>query len=638
MTVATVERGYCLNSDEIWQRVRDGKIIIPKTARRGVKDRIQPSSLDTSIGDECYLLDRAQNSLFKPREGETVYRVLSELPGRERKKVNISGGFELKVGFSYLFKLEESVLLSDNEAVENSPKSSFGRLFIHDRMIADFSQGYDWARMGPPGVPLDLWLLIQPRRINVIVHPGLTLNQIRHFDGPDANLTAREIHDVMSREPLLCYKDDNGDLQRAPHKIINGGLEMHLDLSGRDTSGVVALLARHYPEPVDLERRRYYRAEDYFEPLFPKNGKVHVRTGDCVLISSKEITRMPGNLNSKLRMYSQSGLEGSVDDAGFIDPGFKGVVVCEVTSNEAADIWLEDGMSISELDVFRMRGQAKVYGEDIGSHYQGQLGPRVAKFFKEMNYAWAAKEYKKLDRIVICQEARLIKPFTNSREGLRRLSEARKKQLFDLVQDGFPQIRYHCDDNDQMVLQPIPYIFLFAPGRRVYAYVRADTIQESGEEKLFGKASLGIGGHINIEDDPNDRIGAGRRREFREELSYRVEKGGKVYSRPVPLQDGLHFIGTLTSRRKEVDLVHVGLVYAGMLKEGVDSRRVYSRDTAVKHGCFVRISDLVDEDPRHRYRTTTFCGRLDKPAEVESWTALMMKNLNSMYDQIRAFN
>jgi len=43
---------------------------------------------------------------------------------------------------------------------------------------------------------------------------------------------------------------------------------------------------------------------------------------------------------------------------------------------------LEDGMPASKIDVFRNDLPDKIYGIEIGSHYQGQIGPRPSKFFK----------------------------------------------------------------------------------------------------------------------------------------------------------------------------------------------------------------------------------------------------------------
>ena len=47
--------------------------------------------------------------------------------------------------------------------------------------------------------------------------------------------------------------------------------------------------------------------------------------------------------------------------------------------------------------------------------------------------------------------------------------EAAVADLFETVNNGFFQSRYDCE-NDDLVLQPIPYVIVFGPKKTVFSY------------------------------------------------------------------------------------------------------------------------------------------------------------------------
>ncbi|MBN1469952.1 MAG: hypothetical protein JW924_14590, partial [Fusobacteriaceae bacterium] len=150
----------------------------------------------------------------------------------------------------------------------------------------------------------------------------------------------------------------------------------------------------------------------------------------------------------------------------------------------------------------------------------------------------------------------------------------------------FFQSRYDCEQ-DESILQPIPYIIAFGEGDTVFAYVRAENIQDYGDERLFGKYSIGLGGHVKMTSNGPETI---ERCIYREVFEEEVEFTGK-YTKPL-------LAGTLFCRDKSVDRVHFGFIYA-MKAEGINEK-----EASVKPLGFLPINDIKN-DPKmpHKYET-----------------------------------
>ena len=583
----------CLVSQDIRKWIQEGKIIVPKFD----ESKIQPSSFEPTLGEELFILDTESSGLFRPNRSETIYRTLLQLPGRQRKKADIREGFEMKKGFTYLVPLREKIKMSELEHVKSSPKSSFGRLFVDTRMLADFNPCFDEINFKyKTDSNLDLWLLLQPLAFNLVVYPGISFNQMRFFVDDIVQLTPAKIRNEIKENPILYLK--NGDnLEEAAH-IITDGLHVHLDLSGKNTDGVIGLRARRNPTPIDLSRKNEYSAEEFFEPIIKKNSKIRLNKGEYYLLSSKEILRIPSHLNVELKSHSHIGLSGPLHFAGFVDNGFQGDLVFEIRLDELSDLVLDclGEMPISKLDLFRTKIPDKLYGTEIGSHYQEQVGPRPSKFFKKFDYKFAAKEYDKLNREVLVQDARILREHREKTEGFELISDIKALWLQNDINSGFFQSRYDCEFDTEL-LQPIPYVILFS-GDKVFAYVRSQNIQDYGDARLFGKHSIGVGGHIVKDDAPGYVHGCISR-----ELNEEVELTGKI-SQP-------KFVGTLMCYDKPVDRVHFGLIYKIHLDGGIKPR-----ESSIMSGKNIHIDDLINDD-------------MDK---YETWSKVLMPHLVKIYE------
>ncbi|MBX4212135.1 2'-deoxycytidine 5'-triphosphate deaminase [Candidatus Pacearchaeota archaeon] len=600
------ERGYSLVSQQIRKKILDGDItnfgtdlsLVGEGPKKGqFKDdslelRIQPASMDPIIGNEIYVLDTETQGLLRPDENEEIYRTLVKIPKRQRQKFDITSGYEIKRKYSYLLPLEEKVILNDGEWMKSSPKSSAGRIFLNTRMFTDHNPGIDEAHSQYlSNTPLRLWLLLQPLTFNAIIYPGLSFNQLRFFKGSDSKLSSAEVTEEFKRNPLLLYRNENDELV-PPGKypiMEDGGLQVKLDLKGKYTDGVVGLKTRNNPTPIELNKKDKYDAEDYFEPIISRGDTPIIsRNGDHTLFASQGVLRVPRKLSAEVNSFSNVGITGPLDFAGFVDNGFRGDLVFEIRSDEISGMRLRDGMPLTGLEFHRTSEDPdKEYGEGIGSNYYGQIGPKTAKYFKKFDFTAAAKNYKKLDRIVLVEEANRLKKYRKNAEGFEPIDEEQGRRLVDSIEtEGFGHSRYDCE-NDESVLQVIPYVAVMGPNGTVFSYVRASDINDYGDARLFGKHSVGVGGHVHKSNGKTS---------LRDNMMREVDEELKItgnLSEP-------KLLGTLVARDTAVDRVHFGLIYA-TYTDG----KVEPGEAALASGRMMKISEII-KDPVYEKKYETW--------------------------------
>jgi len=357
---------------------------------------------------------------------------------------------------------------------------------------------------------MKLWLMVKPLAFNVVVYPGMTFNQLRWNTGPGAKLTHEEILQENERNPFLFEPDDEGKLVPS-EMVFTDDPPLHMDTDGVMNHGIIGLRARKNPNPIDLRKgtllepkeesdnksehtREDPIAEDYFEPVM-RGERIH--RDERYITATREHIRVPSHLCMELKQQSRIGMFGTVHDAGFLDNGFEGLLMFELIPGE--DRKLNEKIPLSKLEIFRTTAPSKLYGEKSGSHYHKQGRIKLAKWFTDFKFEYAAKNFKKLNRDVLVQEAEVLLNSRSMREGFEFIGKQRREVLVRDVLDGFFHSRYDCE-TDETVLQMISYTLLFGPKVNVFSYVRAEDIEDYGEPRLFGCHSLGVGGHINRED------------------------------------------------------------------------------------------------------------------------------------------
>lgn len=106
--------------------------------------------------------------------------------------------------------------------------------------------------------------------------------------------------------------------------------------------------------------------------------------GEFVLGSTREFIKLPNDIGARFEGKSTLGRIGLSTHvtAGFIDPGFRGVLTVEIKNMSfSTTIVLNPGMSIGQICFYSMNEPAvHSYGSSNGNHYSGQFGPKKPYF------------------------------------------------------------------------------------------------------------------------------------------------------------------------------------------------------------------------------------------------------------------
>jgi predicted NUDIX family phosphoesterase len=128
-------------------------------------------------------------------------------------------------------------------------------------------------------------------------------------------------------------------------------------------------------------------------------------------------------------------------------------------------------------------------------------------------------------------------------------------------------------EDDPTHKQVIPYVVV-RDGSRTFLMQRTDA---GGDARLHGKASIGVGGHLNPVDEGEDALDAGLRREWAEELEASWEPEFRL-------------VGFLNDDTNPVGAVHLGVVFT----VEAAGRQVAVREHEKLSGAFVEADAVAD--------------------------------------------
>jgi dCTP deaminase len=370
-----------LSDRELRRAVGDGWV----TASAPIDDaQFQPASLDLRLGPVAYQL-RASFLPFR----ETVQGRLGERGAAESDLVidqlALTGaGATLQRGSVYLVPLLESLNLPPEIRGRSNPKSTTGRLDIFTRVITDATPRFDEIRAGYRGA---LYLEVSPQSFPVRVQAGVSLNQLRLLAG-QTSMSDAALEALYRATPLL-YDDDERPIA-AERVVVNDGLCMGVDLSGRLTDGIIGYRAHANPPAVDLSRVGAYDPDEFWEPIKrPARDAYILEANRFYILLSKERIRVPPDFAAEMVVYDAGAGEIRTHYAGFFDPGFGWgdgsilgtKVVMEVRAREVP-FMVYDGQTSFKVWFERLRTRPeRVYGVGLGSSYQRQT-LTLSKHFK----------------------------------------------------------------------------------------------------------------------------------------------------------------------------------------------------------------------------------------------------------------
>lgn len=361
-----------LPSQEIREAIAAGQITAGRFAFE--TGQVQPASLDLRLGEVAYSL---RCSFLPDRQ-----TVLEKLADYRLATLDLRDGAILERGRPYLIPLMEELRLPIGRRARANPKSSTGRADVFTRVITDRSYRFDDVAAGYTG---KMYLEVVPRSFAIRVQTHLRLNQLRLFDGPS------DVHDDKLRryhvEQPLVYIGK----KPLPYSelALEDGVLLGVDLIG-NSDGVVGYRARQNSRVLDMTKRGTHAPEDFWEEVRSEaKHRLVLDVEQFYLFVSQEAVRIPPDFASEMVAYDPTSGELRTHYAGFFDPGFgwdrdgklRGTrAVLEVRAHDVP-FMIEHGQKVFKLAFERMKERPSIlYGEDLGSSYQGQ-GLQLGKHF-----------------------------------------------------------------------------------------------------------------------------------------------------------------------------------------------------------------------------------------------------------------
>ncbi len=329
--------------------------------------QVQPASVDLRLGSKALRL----RCSFLP-DDETVAAKVSD---HILDELDLTGsGAVLETNRPYLIPLAESLDLPGFVRGRTNPKSSTGRLDVFTRVITDRSFRFDEIAAGYRG---PLYLEVVPLSFPVRVRSGLALNQLRLVIGR-SQLSDGELSELHRTEPLL-YRAGRPAL---PDEFATAdGVFLSLDLRG-DEERRVGYRSRPHATLLDMAHVGH-RVEDFWEPVRSEQGdRVVLDPESFYLLLSAESVRVPPSLACEMTAYDPTSGELRTHYAGFFDPGFGysrdgrllgSRAALEVRAHDVP-FMIERQQRVCKLTFERMVAEpSRLYGQDVGSNYQGQV-------------------------------------------------------------------------------------------------------------------------------------------------------------------------------------------------------------------------------------------------------------------------
>jgi dCTP deaminase len=330
-------------------------------------ESVQPASVDLRLGEHAWAL----RCSFLPDSDSTVEDKSEDLAF---ERIDLRDGATLERDRPYLVPLIEELRLPEGLRAKANPKSSTGRLDVFTRVLTDRSHRFDEIAGGYHG---KLYLEVVPRTFAIRVNTGLALNQVRLMSA-DARLSDPELFALHRQSPLLYL--DSQPLAESELSLAEG-LFLSLDVSG-SAEAIVGYRAKKNSLPIDLTKAGALRWRDYWEPVYPEHGRRIVLEPEIFyLLLSAEGVSIPPAYAAEMLAYDPTAGELRTHYAGFFDPGFGYSRDASARGSRAAlevrardvSFMVEHGQPVCKLAFERMAEEPDVlYGEDLGSNYQGQ--------------------------------------------------------------------------------------------------------------------------------------------------------------------------------------------------------------------------------------------------------------------------
>lgn len=336
-------------------------------ALKDIEDaQIQPASLDLRLGAVAWRI----RASFLPGPESSVKSRIEQLALHQ---IDLTKGAVFEAGCVYIVPLLESVALPYRVSGIANPKSSTGRLDVFTRLITDRAKEFDRIE---PGYEGPLYAEVSPRSFSILVREGSRLNQLRLRRGSPP-FSDTELKRLQEEQGIVAGDAD-----------ISNGIALTVDLKGWD--GLVGYRAKRHAGLIDVDKPGVHDVGDFWEQVRARpDATMVLDPNEFYILASREAVSIPPEYAAEMVPYNPLVGEFRVHYAGFFDPGFgySGAggagsrAVLEVRSHEVPFI-LTHGQIVGRLVFERLtEPPERVYGQGVGSNYQGQ-GLKLSKHFR----------------------------------------------------------------------------------------------------------------------------------------------------------------------------------------------------------------------------------------------------------------
>lgn len=341
--------------------------------------QIQPSSCDLRLGSVGYRVPAS----FLLSKGGTVQEKLENF-AKDYYRFSIKKDAFLETRKTYVFELQEQLALPTGVKARCNPKSSTGRIDTFTRVITDSCKNFDNIADGYHG---KLYLLVYPMSFDLIVKEGISLCQIRFFEGSGYRLNEEELREAYSAHSLLFDKQ-NSPLPISSAILDEDGLFLTVDFD----DDLVGYRSKKNSKPINTSKKWHYAANEFWEPIHrPPHGKLILDPDFFYILKSKEKIRIPRCFASEMVEFHSGIGEFRSHYAGFFDPGFGYGREGEVTGCHAVlevrmrDTPMEviDGQIFVKMVFEKMLDIPQIAYGDNQSHYANQALALSKHFVKE---------------------------------------------------------------------------------------------------------------------------------------------------------------------------------------------------------------------------------------------------------------
>jgi dCTP deaminase len=339
-----------------------------RSLREIEEGQIQPASLDLRLGSTAWRI----RASFLPGPEATVKQRIDQLALHQ---IDLTKGAVFEAGCVYIVPLLESIALPSRMSGVANPKSSTGRLDVFTRLITDRAKEFDRIE---PNYEGPLYAEVSPRSFSILVREGSRLNQLRLRRGSPV-FTDADLKKLQDEQRIVAGDAD-----------ISNGIALSVDLNGAGWNGLVGYRAKRHAGLIDVDKPGVHDLADFWEPIRTRpDATMVLDPNEFYILASREAVSIPPEYAAEMVPYNPLVGEFRVHYAGFFDPGFgySGAggagsrAVLEVRSHEVPFI-LMHGQIVGRLVFERLtEPPERVYGQGVGSNYQGQ-GLKLSKHFR----------------------------------------------------------------------------------------------------------------------------------------------------------------------------------------------------------------------------------------------------------------